>query len=129
VYGQSSTEYILKAAGKNSRQVRAVFRAHQHSSLINPLMRRLKASRGLFRHWQQQDSLNLLAAVEPKLQNVLERTEERSIPINSVWTFNVAPDTVYGEGCDFDFDASAILTVKDKFEDWRIKVINLPITK
>ncbi|MCI0536939.1 MAG: metallophosphoesterase, partial [Verrucomicrobiales bacterium] len=129
IYGESSTEYILKAASRTNRQIRAVFRAHQHSSLPNPLMRRLKVSRGLFRHWQPQDSVNLLAAAEPKLQNVLDRAESRPIPPNSVWTFNVAPDTVYGEGCTFDFDTSAILTVGEKFEDWRLRVINLPVMK
>jgi hypothetical protein len=129
VYGQSSTEYILKAASKNNRHLRAVFRAHQHSSLPNPLMRRLKVSHGVFRHWQQQDSIHLLAAVESKLHNVVELPAERSIPPNSVWTFNVAPDTVYGEGCSFDFDTSGILTVGEKFEDWRLKVINVPVMK
>ena len=92
-------------------------------------MRRLKASQGVFRHWQPQDSMNLLGAVETKLQKVLERSEERPIPPNSVWTFNVAPDTVYGKGCDFDFDASAILTIGEKFEDWRLKVANVPVMK
>lgn len=129
VYGESSTRYILTAASGTNRQVHAVFRAHQHSSVPNPMMHRLKASKGLFRHWQQMDSLNLLNAVEPKLQNVLERAEVRSIPSNSVWTFNVGPDTVYGEGCDFDFDTCAILTTGEKFEDWRLKVVNVPVVK
>jgi len=129
IYGERSSEYILRAASRDNRQVRAVFRAHQHSSLPNAMMRRLKASNGLFRHWQPHDSLNLLPAAEPKLEPILERSEERNIPAGSVWTFNVAPDTVYGEGCEFNFDTFGILKVREKFEDWRIKVVNVPVMR
>jgi hypothetical protein len=90
-------------------------------------MRRLKASKGLYRHWQKTDSVNLLNAGDPALMKVLDHSEERAIPPNSVWTFNVSPDTVYGEGKDVEFDSSAILTVAEKFEDWKLKVINVPV--
>jgi hypothetical protein len=129
VYGEVSTRYLLGAAARNPHRVHAVFRAHQHSSLPNPMMRRLKASNGVFRHWQAQDSVELLEADERKLEGVVEHTEERSIPPGSVFTFNVSPDTVYGEGCAFDFDTSAVLTVREKFEDWKLLVINVPLKR
>ena len=93
------------------------------------MMRRLKASRGVFRHWQDDDSLELLDADETRLAKNLERSGERSIAPNSVWTFNVAPDSVYGEGCAFDFDTFGILKVAERFEDWKLAVTNLPSSK
>ncbi len=129
VYGDTATAEILKAASRGGPKVRAVFRAHQHSGIINPMMRRLKVSDGVFRHWQSKDSLNLAAAPEPNLRAILDHTEERSIPANSVWTFNVSPDTVYGEGCQFDIDSSGILSLKDRFEDWRLKIVTIPVMK
>ena len=129
IYGEHATQFLLKTAGQNDSHVQAVFRAHQHSSVINPMMRRLKAANGVYRHWQEGDSIGLLHTNEGKLKQILESAEERRIPSGSVWTFNVAPDTVYGEGCDFDFDSFAILKLAAKFEDWRLDVFSLPITK
>ncbi|MSU62864.1 MAG: hypothetical protein EXS31_10780 [Pedosphaera sp.] len=127
VYGDVATAEILKAASRGAAKLRAVFRAHQHSSLINPMMRRLKASGGVFRHWQSRDSLDQLLANEPQLHAMLDHSEERPIPANSVWTFNVSPDSVYGAGCVFDLDSSGILTLQEHFEDWRLKVVNIPV--
>src|SRR5262249_42308170 len=62
IYGQASTRYLLATASSDAQRLRAVFRAHQHSSVPNPMMRRLKASNGLFRHWQERDSVQLLSA-------------------------------------------------------------------
>ena len=90
------------------------------------MMRRLVASKGVLRLWQENDSLALLEAPIPKLREVLEQSEERSIPDGSVWTFNVVPDNAYGLGCNFDFDTFGILKVSDNFKDWRLRVINLP---
>jgi hypothetical protein len=129
VYGDRATGYILDKSGTATNRVRAVFRAHQHSGVLNPMMRRLKASRGIFRHWQDGDSLELLDADETRLTKTLERSGERSIAPNSVWTFNVAPDSVYGEGCAFDFDTFGILKVAERFEDWKLAVTNLPSSK
>jgi hypothetical protein len=126
IYGDRSTEHLFAAGSKNGNTIRAAFRAHQHSSVPNPMMRRLKASNGLFRHWQEKDSTALLPAPESTLRSVIEHEPERSIPANSVWTFNVSPDTVYGEGCDFDFDTFAILKLAEGYENWRLRVINLP---
>ena len=129
VYGDRATGYLLDQAGTGAKRVRAVFRAHQHSGIPNPMMHRLKASQGVFRHWQDGDSLALREADEATLARVLERTGERAIPANSVWTFNVAPDSMYGEGNDFDFDTFGILTVGENFSHWKLAVKNLTSAK
>jgi hypothetical protein len=127
VYGAKATEYLLAQAGSGPRQVRAVFRAHQQSSALNPMMRRLIASGGIFRHWQANDAPSLLNKPESELAAKLETAEERPIPTGSVWTFNVAPDSVYGEGCNYTFDTFGLLTVAREFGDWRLKRVNVPV--
>ncbi|MBI2949842.1 MAG: serine/threonine protein phosphatase [Verrucomicrobia bacterium] len=129
VYGEGATRFILEQAGTATRRVHAVFRAHQHSSALNPMMRRLKATRGIFRHWQERDSLGLLDADPSALTKLLESTEERRVPANSVWTFNVSPDSVYGDGCEFSFDSFGILTTAQSVNDWKLRVVNLTIAK
>jgi hypothetical protein len=39
-----------------------------------------------------------------------------------VWTFNVAPDSVYGEGCGFTFATQGELITAATWEDWRLRV-------
>lgn len=124
VFGEYATKAILQRASSTNRTVHAVFRAHQHSGILNPMMRRLVASSGLFRHWQTNDSPGLLNVSPQMLSSRLEQGPERRIPSGSVWTFNVAPDSVYGEGCGFTFDTFGILTTAVTFPDWRIRVIN-----
>ena len=127
VYGAHATEYLLRAAGTSNRHVRAVFRGHQHSSLPNPMMRRLVASRGVFRHWQAADSAELEDASVSQLAKVLEQMEMRVIPPGSVWTFNVGADSVYGEQNGFKFDAFGILKVARDLADWRLQVVNVNV--
>jgi len=127
VYGARSTQFLLHCAGTNTKHVRAVFRGHQQSSAVNPMMRRLVASNGVFRHWQAADAPALLHASVSELAKVLERAEFRPIPPGSVWTFNVSPDSVYGAGCGFTFDSFGILKVAGNFSDWRLQVVNLPV--
>ena len=124
IFGQQATRAVLQSASTTNRTLQAVFRAHQHSGILNPMMRRLVASRGLFRHWQEKDSAGLLNSAPEQLATVLDKGENRSIPPGSVWTFNVAPDSVYGEGCKFTFDTFGIVTTASKFEDWRVRVVN-----
>ncbi|MBI3413987.1 MAG: metallophosphoesterase [Verrucomicrobia bacterium] len=129
VYGDRATQFILREAGGATKIIHAVLRAHQHSAAINPMMRRLIASGGVFRHWQAEDSVSLLDAPVGELEKNLERDVERPLPTGSVWTFNVAPDTVYGEGCKFDTDSWAILKVKETFAEWRLRVVSQNMTK
>jgi hypothetical protein len=127
VYGARSTGFLLRSAGTKRSHVQAVFRGHQQSSVLNPMMRRLLASRGVFRLWQSADSPALLDASVVELSKVLEQAELRPIPPGSVWTFNVSPDSVYGAGCGFSFDSFGILKVARNFADWRLQVVNVPV--
>jgi len=126
VFGDRATASILSASSTATSRVRAVLRAHQHSSLINPMMRRLKVSNGIFRHWQTNDSLQALDLPEERL-SALERSESRSIPDSSVWTFNVSPDSAYGAGCGFNFDSFGILKVDKEFSRWSIRTVNIVV--
>jgi hypothetical protein len=125
IYGESATQYILQKGSSPKRKLQAVFRAHQHSSQLTPMMRRLVASSGVHRHWQSKDSLALLDATPQELKKHVEQEENRAIPTGSVWTFNVSPDSYYGEGCGFTFDTFAILKPAAEFETWRLRIVNV----
>ena len=129
VYGQASTQHILKHASTETHRVRAVIRAHQHSSLIDPMMRRLVACRGVHRHWQDRDNAPLLNADPRQLETILESQPKRKLPDGSVFTFNVAPDSSYGVGCNFDFDTYAELDTAEDFSAWTLTVHNLRSNK
>lgn len=122
VHGSAGVRYLLGKAGGEGARVRAVFRAHQHSSISNPIMRRIVASRGLFRHWQETNSPSAQNAPSETLAPRLENAGIRSIPDGSVWTLNVTPDSVYGAGCNFDFATYGLLQLEGRFEDWRVAV-------
>lgn len=125
VFGQGAAKAILESAGNANKKVVGVFRAHQHSSQLTPVMRRLVASKGLYRHWQEKDSAAVLNGAPMALAKVLETEELREIPLHSVWTFNVGADSLYGAGCGFTFDTFGILQLAEKQSDWRIKVVNV----
>jgi hypothetical protein len=124
IFGERATQYILQNASGPKRKLQAVFRAHQHSSVLNPMMRRLVASRGVFRHWQSTDSTALLEAPPQEIKKHIDQADIRPIPTGSVWTFNVAPDSAYGEGCGFTFDTFAVLQTSRDFDDWRLRIVN-----
>lgn len=127
VYGARATAAILRGAGGPGREVRAVFRGHQHSTAPNPMMRRLVASRGVFRHWQGADVPSLIEAPIAQLRGVLEQDEVRAIPAGSVWTFNVGTDSAYGRGNEYDFDAFGLLRLAPEFSAWKLRVVNVPV--
>ena len=128
-YGPKATELFLENAGTATKHLRAIFRGHQQYRILNPMMRRLLASRGVFRHWQAADSARLLAATVGELSQVLEHGDERSVPQGSLWTFNVSPDSVYGEACAYNFDAFGILKLSRDFADWRLRVVNVTVAE
>ena len=129
VYGQSTTRYLLEQTRNGSNIVQAVFRGHQQSSAPNPMMRRLMAGHGVFRHWQKGDSSARFAASIRELEEFLETAPERAIPTGSVWTLNISPDSAYGEANGFDYDAFAILKTARNFADWRVNVINVDVPR
>jgi hypothetical protein len=127
VFGQSPTRYLLEKTWTPTRKVQAVFRGHQQSPTLNPMMRRLVASHGVFRHWQANDSAALLNGTIAALEKALEHDEIRPVPAGSVWTFNVSPDSYYGEGCGYTFDTFGILKTAAAFADWHLQVVNVPV--
>jgi hypothetical protein len=130
VYGQPAVDYLLRTAGQGEARLRAVIRAHQHSGISNPMMRRLVAGQGLFRHWQETNSPAARDAEPSALVGRIEGGASRALPEGSVWTFNVGPDSVYGLGCGFSFATYGVLTLGTRFEDWRVAVetVEVPLT-
>lgn len=128
IHGAASTRFLLQQASSPGAHLRAVFRAHQHSSIPNPAMNRLIVSKGALRHWQDTDSLAKAQANKQELQRIIETSLRRTIPEGSVWTFNVSPDSVYGNGNDYAFDTMGILETADSFEKWRLQVVNVPVS-
>ena len=53
---------------------------------------------------------------------------KRTILDRSGWTFNVAPDSVYGVGNSYAFDTIGFLHTGKSFRDWRLEVVNVPVT-
>ena len=68
-----------------------------------------------------------LGAEISQLEKYIERGETRSIPVGSVWTLNISPDSAYGENCGFDYDTFALVTTAQKFSEWKLRVVNLEI--
>ena len=125
IFGKGATQFVLQSASSSKHRVQAVFRAHQHSGQLTPVMSRLVAGRGVYRHWQENDSIALLQAAPQQIAKHLEHSEVRAIPTGSVWTFNVGADSAYGEGCGFAFDTFGILTTAPVFDDWRLRIVNV----
>ena len=126
VYGKTGTRIVLDASAGAKAKVRGVFRAHQHSSAVNPMMRRLLAGKGVFRHWHEHDSLAKANASSAVLhaQCKLEQSADRKLKDGFVWTFNVAPDSYYGAGNTYKFDTYGVLKTADTFADWNLRVVN-----
>jgi len=127
VYGPQATRFLLQKAGTERSTLQAIFRGHQQSPRPDPMMNRLLASRGVFRHWQSAESTLGPGSTIEELSKRLETAPTRAVPTGSVWTFNVAPDSVYGEGNHYSFDAFGILTTAKDFAEWRLRVVNIEI--
>ena len=91
------------------------------------MMNRLVFSRGAFRHWQKSDRRDTSGIDRSKLKGLVESAPQRKIPKGSVWTFNVAPDSLYGLGNGYSFDTIGIVKTADAFSDWRLTVVNVPV--
>lgn len=129
IYGQPAVTYLLREASRGSAKVHGVIRAHQHSGVANPMMRRLVASQGAFRHWQEMATVAAQVAEPAALAKQIETVAERPLPEGSVWTLNVTPDSIYGQGCGFDFATATTLKLAPAFADWRLKVETVAVPK
>ncbi len=127
-HGSAGTRMLLGRASNVEAQLRAVIRAHQHARRLNPMMRRLLASRGLFEHWQTADVPARRNAEIAVLKEALDSRAVRPLTEGAVYTLNVSPDSAYGLGCDYDEHTLAILRVEEAFEDWRFELLNVKIS-
>jgi hypothetical protein len=127
VYGAGPTRRILADASTEQIRVRGVIRAHQHSAQLSPLMSRLVACGGVYRHWQTNEDSSQAAHSVEAIRNRLKPRDSQPIPDGSVWTLNVSPDSVYGMGCGFNFAAAAVLNLAPEFKDWRISRLTLDV--
>jgi hypothetical protein len=127
VFGPKPTRRLLADASTDRVRVRAVVRAHQHAAELNPLMSRLVAGDGVFRHWPDGETTADATKSVRELRLRLRPAEARPIPDGSVWTFNVTPDSGYGIGCGFDFATVGLITLAPAFNDWRVKVIRVSV--
>ena len=111
-YGKVGTERVLDTLHSSTKsKIRGIFRAHQHSGdILDPMMRGLVGSNGVYKLWQPYEPISL-----------------RKLDDGLVWTFNVGPDSVYGESCGFNFDAYAKLTVVKVYKDWTLQVFNTQV--
>ena len=121
-FGYPLTQSILKLQSTPSARIRGILRAHQHSSDLTPIMERLIASKGLFRHWQEKEIASELDPPPP-----MESQTVRPIVDGSVYTFNVSPDSIYGVNCEYNFHTYGILTLAASFTQWRMQVVNLEV--
>ena len=90
-------------------------------------MSRLVACDGVFRHWQENESTADADKSVDAIRRHLRPEETRPIPDGSVWTFNVAPDSVYGVGCRCDFVTVGMLKLAPAFKDWRMSVLRIQV--
>jgi hypothetical protein len=63
------------------------------------------------------------------LAGKLETALERPLTEGSVCTLNVTPDSVYGQGCGFDFATASTLKLAPSFTDWRLRVEPVVVPK
>lgn len=125
VFGDVMTREVLRQGSTATHRLRAVIRGHQQAGMLTPMMSRILASRGVFRHWQSRDSKDILGAKISELAQRLEQDSEQTIPEGSVYTLNVSPDSIYGILCGYDFDTWASIKVNAEFSQWRVRRINL----
>lgn len=108
-YGQRGTQRVLHTlqSSENSK-IRGIIRAHQHAA--DPrvsMMKGLLRSNGVYKLWKPY-----------------EKSQTRYLDDGLVWTFNVSPDSVYGEVVGFNFDTYVALKVAKDYRNWVMKIFN-----
>lgn len=108
-YGQKGTQRVLQTIQSSQMsKIRGILRAHQHThDASDPMMKGILESKGVYKLWKPY-----------------EKEQTRHLDDGLVWTFNVGADTVYGQGCNFNFDTYAEITTAKEYRDWVMKVFN-----
>jgi hypothetical protein len=106
-YGSRATQAILETQSSELSKIRGVIRAHQHT---DPMMEPLIRNKGVYKMWRE-DEVSL----------------SRTFKDGLVWTFNVAPDSVYGKGNGYNFHTFAKITLQKNYDDWHMQVFNVNV--
>lgn len=108
-YGQLGTQRVLYTVQSSQKsKIRGIIRAHQHAADPQDfMMKGLVGSNGIYKLWMPY-----------------ERSDIRHLDDGLVWTFNVSPDSIYGETVGFNFDTYAAFTVAQDYKNWIMKVFN-----
>lgn len=111
-YGKKGTQRVLQTMQSSAiSKIRGILRAHQHvASAKDSMMKGLVQSKGLYKLW-----------------NPYETVQERYMDDGLVWTFNVGPDSIYGDAVGFNFDTYVELMVAQEYKSWVMKVFNTNI--
>lgn len=110
-YGQIATKQVLELQSSDYSKICGIFRAHQHGEPV--MMESLKNSKGVFKLWRPVES-----ALAPA---------ERPCNDGLVWTFNVGPDSFYGQDFSFNFDAYAKFKINADIDQWKLVVFNTQV--
>lgn len=112
MYGENKTESVLKQDQSSAKsKIRGIMRAHQHTySVADTIMKGLVESNGVYKLWRPHEKMPL-----------------RTLGDGLVWTFNVGADTIYGDGCKFNFDTYAKITTAQQYDTWSMEVFNTKV--
>lgn len=113
-FGKAATDALMQAWSNDCYTMRAIFRAHQHSSTLTDMMKRLfnydllghPDDAGAAKLWITDD---IHKATPGLLQNI------------AVVTFCIAPHGGY----DIPYQAYGILDTAQNFSDWRLHIVRL----
>ncbi len=106
-YGSMATKSILDAQSSEISKIRGIIRAHQHGNDTLPY---LIANKGVYKMWEKN-----------------EISLSRTFKDGLVWTFNVSPDSVYGQQYKYDFHTFAKITLQKNYDDWSMQIFNLNV--
>lgn len=115
-HSKQDTYHYLQEASKGRVKLRGILRAHQHGD--DAMMGRILG----------KDGMNNDNHGACKLWTSRAKTGNLLWP-GIVVTWNVCPDTVYGLGHGFTYSTHGILTLQEKFEDWRLEVKRVEVIK
>lgn len=118
-YGEIASTLLLKWYGNEQPyKVRGVFRAHQHDASMTDMMKLIlkpdtpeSPERGLGKLWHaaERNHIGLWDGI--------------------ICTFNVAPDSAYGDQLQFTENTIGILTTAPTFNDWNLQLVHIPVIK
>lgn len=117
VIGKTFNNAMLQLQSDKNNKIHGIFRAHQHMAYDkDPMMQRILnkdhqdfyVNRGVGRLWILEEA---------------KKTYPYQLWENIVCTFNVSPNTIY-QLAGYQEDTYGLLTLAEKYENWRLDIIN-----